>query len=174
MRIFYGRCMQSLFSSHRMNICGSIISATLLGIGFYVEYTQNLHPCVLCIMQRIVWFILGVVLLGASVQNPARRGTQIYGWLTLLFASIGIFWAGRQIWLESIPHLSTNLCLPGFSYLISHFPLKTNLSMLFRGSESCGEVEWIFWGWSIARWSCVWFVLFAALGIGQIGWGKKG
>jgi disulfide bond formation protein DsbB len=159
-------------SARRINILGALVAAVLLGVGFYLAWSKNLNPCLLCLLQRWVFALLMFLLLVASVHNPKRRGIQMYGFLTLFVAGAGIFLASRQVWLQSQLQAPADICLPEFSYVMSHLPLKQVFSVMVKGADHCGSVEWMFWGWSIAAWSLMCFVLFAVLGIFQIKWAR--
>ncbi|MGQ0656851.1 MAG: disulfide bond formation protein B, partial [Chromatiales bacterium] len=39
-------------------------------------------------------------------------------------------------------------------------PVTETLRKVFRGSGECAEVDWTFFGLSIAEWSLLWFALF--------------
>lgn len=120
-------------------------------------------------LQRGIYVLLGITLFAAIVPHNPRMSTRIaYGILTLLIAMIGIFLAGRQVWLQSQPALPTEICLPGFAYMVQRLPLTQALRLMLLGADNCGVVTWRLWGWSIAHWSLVWFIAFALQGIGQL------
>jgi len=155
-------------SSRTINLLGAFLGILLLAVGIYLECTENLHPCSLCLLQRGVFILMIILLLSAFLHNPKYRGIQIYGSLTLFTAVLGIFLAGRQVWLQSLPRAPAEICMPGFSYIISHLPLHQALSAMLMGSDNCGVVDWTVWGWSIAHWSLLWFIVFGLLGIFQM------
>ena len=154
-------------SARIVNLGGAFTSTLLVASSFYLEYVLYLQPCSLCILQRILYILLAAILLLAYLHHPKQRGIQVYGSLTLFLASLGVFLAGRQVWLQSLPHAPTEICLPGFSYIISHLPLHQALSAMLLGSDNCGVVDWTVCGWSLACWSLLFFILFCLLGIYQ-------
>jgi disulfide bond formation protein DsbB len=154
-------------SSRKLNLFAALTSVLLLVAGIYLECTENLQPCSLCVLQRGVFVLLSILLFGAFLHNPKQRGIRVYGAFTLLIAGLGVLLAARQVWLQSLPHARAEVCMPGFSYLLSHLPLNQALSAILMGSDHCGVVDWTLWGWSIARWSLLWFMLFGLFGIFQ-------
>lgn len=157
-----------LFSPRTLNLLGFLASLLLLTTGFYLQYTQNLHPCSLCLLQRGLFILLAIILLLAYLLKPKQPGIKIYGFFTLLVAVLGALLAGRQTWLQLQPHAPTDICMPGFSYILAHIPLTQALQAMLQGSDNCGVVDWTFLSWSIARWSLLCFILFGLLGVFQM------
>ncbi len=156
------------FSSRNLNLFAALVSVLLLAAAICLACIENLRPCSLCLLQRGVFILLSILLFTAFLHNPGQRGVRVYGALTLLIAVLGSFLAGRQVWLQSLPHAPTEICMPGFSYILSHLPLDQALCAMLMGSDDCGVIDWTLWGWSLARWSLVWFVLFGLFGIFQV------
>jgi disulfide bond formation protein DsbB len=155
-------------SSRIINLLGALIGIALLAVSIYLECVKNLHPCSLCLLQRAAFVLLTLILLIAVLHNPKQRGIQIYGFFTLLLAASGAFLAGRQVWLQTLPHAPTDVCMPGFSYIIAQLPLNQAVSAMLMGSDNCGTVDWALWGWSLARWSLLGLVIFGILGVLQM------
>lgn len=142
-----------------------LISAVLLGYGYYLQYVAGIEPCPLCIMQRLAFFAVLIICLAAAVHAPAKRGIRIYAGLSLLTTGIGAAIAGRQVWLQHLPPDQVPQCGPGLEYMLEVFPLFEALRMILTGSGECAEVDWTFLGLSIAQWSLGWFIV---LGLGSL------
>ncbi|MFP8967654.1 disulfide bond formation protein B [Pokkaliibacter sp. CJK22405] len=136
----------------------------LLAIAFYIEYGMGMEPCPLCLMQRIVFGVVGLVCLAAFIHNPQSRGLKVYGGLTLLVALMGIGLAGRQLWLQSLPADQVPACGPGIYFMLERFPFSKTLETMIMGSGDCAEVQ-KFWGLSIPLWSLFGFIGCALAGI---------
>ena len=145
------------------NFFVALCCASLLGFAYYSQYVDYLDPCPLCIFQRVVFFSIGVIALLAAIQNPARTGQVVYGWLLVASASIGGMIAGRHIWLQSLPPDQVPECGPGLNYMLDNFPITEVLSTVLRGSGSCAEVIWSFFGMSMPMWTMVWYVGFGLI-----------
>lgn len=126
----------------------------VLLFSFYSQYILGLQPCPLCLMQRACVFIL-LVLMSLSLRTLKRARA-----LTLIecfIACAGLFFALRQLWLQSLPEGSAPACMPGLDILIRYFPMKDVLHALLWGSGDCAESVWSFLGLSMAGWSACYF-----------------
>lgn len=139
--------------------------AGLLGFGYYLQFMQNLEPCPLCILQRLVFMGLGLTFLLGAVVGPGRTGTRIVAGLGVLFAALGAGIAGRQVWLQSLPADQVPACGPGLDYMLGNFPFLKTVSMVLRGSGECAENAWQFLGLGIAAWALAWFAVLGILSI---------
>lgn len=117
----------------------------------------SLHPCHLCIFQRLLFMIL--VLIGGvaawQVSQPIGRWA---GMLSLPVAASGVAVATYQSWLQAQPP-GTVSCSAGQPGLIEQFVewLGERLPQLFMATGFCEEAElWIF-GLSLANWALVAF-----------------
>lgn len=137
----------------------------LLGFAFYLEKVEGLTPCPLCILQRIVYALIGIIFIIAAIQNPKTLGKSIYGLLIFIVSGMGIALAWRQIYLEQIPAAARPACTPSLDFLLNNLPLTKVLSTILTGSGECGEVSWRFLGMSLAEWSLLGFIVLMALGI---------
>lgn len=153
------------FSYRTLNLLGSLVAILLLAFAVYVEYAQGLNPCSLCILQRLVYAFLGIMLFLVFLCYPKRLWMRIFGLFTILIALLGAFLAGRQVWLQLQPHATAEICMPGFSYIIAHLPWQQALQAMLQGADNCDVVDWVFLGWSMARWSLLCFIGFMLLGI---------
>ncbi|WP_299939735.1 disulfide bond formation protein B [uncultured Microbulbifer sp.] len=137
----------------------------LLGFAFYLEYAHGLEPCKLCITQRVMLLGVGLVSLIAFLHNPDTIGRRVYGLLVSIWALGGLYFAGRQLWLQSLPEDQVPACGPGISYMLEAFPVADVLGALLTGDGNCAEVLWTMMGLSIPGWSALGFtglVLFGA------------
>lgn len=139
----------------------------LLGAAFYLEYVEGLEPCPLCITQRVMLLSAGLVSLIAFLHNPAAGGRRIYGLLVSLSALGGLYFSGRQLWLQSLPDDQVPACGPGITYMIDAFPMLDVLETLLKGDGNCAEVHWTLLGLSIPGWTALGFVGLILLGVWQ-------
>jgi len=126
----------------------------------YLQHVVGLEPCPMCIVQRYVMVLMGLVaLLGASVSG--RKTSLVIGSLLVLLAGSGAYVAARQTWLQWYPPEVVS-CGRDFYGMIETFPLQRAIPMIFKGGGDCSKVDWTFLGGSIANWS---FVAFVGLGL---------
>jgi disulfide bond formation protein DsbB len=143
------------------SLCG--VCLAMLGFGLYLQISQNLNPCPMCIVQRYALFFVAIVagLAGASSKNIVRVPFVA---LLLIGAGFGAFVAARQSWLQWYPPQVAS-CGRDFYGMIETFPLQRAIPMIFKGSGDCSKVDWTFLGGSIANWSFVCFVMISLLAL---------
>ncbi len=129
-----------------------------MAFGFYLQYAQGLEPCVLCMVQRLFFILLGLTALGAVIHNSSRVGTRIYAFFAALFSACGAGIAGRQIWLQHLPPDKVPECGPDLFFMLETYPLTEALMTALKGTGDCAEVVWTFLGFSIPEWAIVVFI----------------
>jgi disulfide bond formation protein DsbB len=135
----------------------------LLGFGLYLQHEVGLEPCPMCIVQRYAMIALAVVAAIAAAL-PGPRSHRWLGGVALLVAAFGAFVAARQSWLQWYPpEIAT--CGRDFYGMIESFPLQRAIPMIFKGSGDCTAIDWTFLGGTIANWSFLWFLAFAAVAL---------
>ncbi len=139
----------------------------LILTGLYMQYQMDLHPCALCITQRIFIIATGLLALLAFLHHPRCLGLRIYASLGILTAVIGGGFSSRQLWLQSLPPDQAPACGPGLEYMIENFPLAEAFQLLLRGDGNCAEVAWTFLGISIPGWTLVAFIGLVLMNIWQ-------
>jgi protein dithiol:quinone oxidoreductase len=152
-------------SQRSVVISGFLACAGLMAAALYFQHVMKLEPCPLCILQRVVVTILGLVFLVMAVHNPQHWGRRVYGVVTVLLSALGLAVAGRHVWLQHLPADQVPTCGPGLDYMLDNFPMGKTLEMVFRGSGECAEVGWTFLAFSIPEWLLVVFVGFALMGL---------
>jgi disulfide bond formation protein DsbB len=150
----------------RIQSFNALITLWVLLASFYFQYVLGLHPCPLCIMQRICLFmLLGVM--GLSFRS--KRKAHFICFAQVFFASAGLFFSLRQLWLQSLPATNVPACMPGLDILIRYFPLKTVARTLFWGAGDCAEVTWSLWGISMPGWGALYFLFMIFMGCFLVG-----
>ncbi|EAQ65711.1 disulfide bond formation protein B [Marinomonas sp. MED121] len=137
-------------------------SFALLGVAFYMEYQMGLEPCPLCMLQRIMFFMLGVIAL-ISFFHKSNPALKYYALGITTFAVLGAALSIRHLYLQNLPEEQLPACLPGLSYMVEVFPWQEILSAMVMGTGECGDVLWTFLGLSIPGWTLVAFAGIAIL-----------
>ena len=118
-----------------------------LGYALYSQYYHGDDPCPLCIAQRIIYLIIGVIALLALIVNCKKLGNYIYGILTLGFAGFGIKVAAHHVWLQSLPQDQWPAsCGMPLEILYKRVPLSGFLHTILSGSAECAAVTWTIFG----------------------------
>ncbi|MDO5653221.1 MAG: disulfide bond formation protein B [Brachymonas sp.] len=144
-------------------IAGAIFGS--LAFGMYLQYAVGLVPCPMCIVQRYVFVLLGLLaLVGALFPSPKAH---VWTYIAMIpMAVAGAFVAARQSWLQWNPP-AVSSCGRDFYGMIEQLPLSRALPMIFAGSGDCTKVDWTFLGGTIANWA---FVCFVAVIITSMAW----
>ncbi|MGH8477771.1 MAG: disulfide bond formation protein B [Methylococcales bacterium] len=142
---------------------GFLACATMLGIAVYFQFVEKLEPCPLCITQRILVFLVGIVFLAGAIQNPRETGIRVYAVVGALVALAGASVSTRHVWIQHLPPDQVPECGPGLEYVFMHFPFTKTLEFMLSGTGECAEVSWVFLGMSMPAWTLVGFIMLALL-----------
>lgn len=144
------------------------IACTLMMLAAaYMEHVMKMIPCSLCITQRGFVVLTGLLALAAAIHNPARTGHRIYAILGIISPILGACFAGRQLWLQSLPADQVPACGPGLAYMFEVFPFMEALQLLLQGDGNCAHVDKIL-GLSLAVWTFMAFIGLAVVGLYQL------
>jgi len=135
----------------------SLISVLVVGYSLYFEHYLNLSPCVLCLMQRYCTATIALLAFLASRRVDKR------GWLALMvtlmcFSLLGVYFAGRQLWLHSLPPESVPSCMPSLDTLVHYFPWQAVLEAIFLGTGDCAHEQYQVLGLSLPAWGLIYFI----------------
>lgn len=133
----------------------------------YMEHVLKMIPCSLCITQRGFVVLTGVLALIAFAHNPQITGRRIYASAGIVSALLGAAFAGRQLWLQSLPADQVPACGPGLAYMFEVFPFMDALKLLLAGDGNCAHVDKIF-GLSLALWTLIAFNFLAGINLYQV------
>lgn len=127
----------------------------LVGFGLELQAMLHLAPCPLCIFQRLLYLVVGVVALAGVLLPVGRRfWASLIGALSML----GIGVAAYQTWMQAFPELA-NECSYSNPNLIERLVdwLGMQYPPLFLATGFCTSKEWVFLGLSMANWSVLVF-----------------
>ncbi len=119
---------------------------------------MDLHPCHLCIFQRLLFMLLVLVGLLAAWRTD-RSGGRFAGLLALPLASGGAGVASYQSWLQAQPPGSMT-CVAGEPGLIERLVewLGQQFPALFLATGFCEEAELRLLDLTLANWALVAFI----------------
>ena len=143
-------------------LAGFLLCAALIAAALYFQLVAGLAPCPLCILQRVAFIAVGVILLFGFLHNPRGWGLRVYGGLAGIAALLGVAVAARHVWLQNLPAGQVPECGPGLTFMLEAFPLQKALDLILRGSGECAEVQWTLFGLTMPGWSLLWLVVLAA------------
>lgn len=138
----------------------------------YLQYYKGINPCALCIVQRFVFGMVGLVFfMGIFAKTTFLR--FLVGILGSLFSLAGITLAGRQVWLQHFPNEATGNCDVGVTYMLKALPLDQVISKIYSGGAECTHVDWEFLNMTLAQWSLVGFIICLLFCLWQLKFSKN-
>lgn len=129
-----------------INLGVFLVCVITIGIVLYMEHVMLLSPCGLCITQRVFVIFCGFTCLISAVHNPGPHGQKLYAFAAASMCIFGMYFAGRQIWLQHLPEDQVPACGPGLTYIFDNFPFMETLSFLLVGDGNCAEVHFRLFG----------------------------
>ncbi|MGZ4959454.1 MAG: disulfide bond formation protein B [Methylomonas sp.] len=153
------------FNSRICFFLGFTACISLLAVGAYLQFVEELEPCPLCISQRLAILATGVLFLIAAVHN---RGRKIYAILIGLAALSGASISARHVWLQHLPKDQVPECSPGLEYVFQNFPLADTIKLMLTGTGECANVDWTMLGLAIPAWTLIAFLGLAGFALLQI------
>lgn len=152
--------MRLLFTPRGLFVATGLTAVGLVAGGIYLQQTMNIAACPLCILQRMLYLLLGLEAVSACIFAATgwlRRAASLIMAATALTGA-GI--AGYQTWLQRFARgVSCTADQPWWEVFVnwagSHWPL------VFEASGLCSEAGWKFLGLSIAEWSLIAFTAMA-------------
>lgn len=151
-------------TNRKIQIQAFLACVVLLASGYYLQYVQNIQPCPLCLLQRLVFMALGLVFLIAAIHNPKPFGRLCYSTLSGLLALLGVSLAVRHIWVQQHPESKIQVCVPGYQYVLQNFPWHQIVSFFLASAENCSKIVPV-WGISIPIWSLLAFLGFFGISV---------
>lgn len=123
--------------------------------GMELQNLVRLAPCPLCIFQRLVYMVIGLVALLGAI---APAGRLLWSALIAGLAAGGMAVAGYQSWMQAFPHLATE-CSYSDPNAIERLVdwLGMAWSSMFLATGFCTGRDWEFLGLSMANWSLLMF-----------------
>jgi len=144
-----------------------IISAILL-TSIYFQVVDGIMPCPLCTLQRLTFGLLGILFLIGLITHRKTCLRKLINSLCGLVALLGVFLAGRQVWLQHFPSTDTSECGVSLQYMMQVLPMNEVIQKIFTGSAECTQRGWEFLQLNMAEWALMFFIGFTLLAIGLL------
>lgn len=135
-----------------------LVSLGAVGLAALAQYQFDMQPCPWCVLQRLIYIVVGVLaLLGAVLSNTPRR---LAVGLSFLAALWGIVTALYQQ-LHAVNEASCDLSMA--ERFIAWLKLDQLLPQLFVAYASCADAAVSVLHIPFAVWSCILFALLSVL-----------
>ena len=159
--------LEKFLSYRLLNIYAFVFICTIIIFAGYAQLHENLEPCPLCVMQRVLFAILGIFFLFGSLYIAEKPGRQILHGIIFIFGILGIAVASRHIYLQHLPADLAPSCGPGLNFIVKNLPPGEALRIMFMGTGECAKVDWYFLGLTMPEWSLLCFIFLNTLNIRQ-------
>jgi len=137
-----------------------LLAMTALGLeltALYFQYVLELDPCVLCVYERTA--VAGILLAGLIGAIGPRVG--LLRWLGytlwLVSAGWGLYLAMKHVGIQIGEIDLTCTYMADFP---SWAPLDQWWPEVFLPTGLCGDVQWVFLGWTMPQWMMVVYALY--------------
>jgi disulfide bond formation protein DsbB len=133
-------------------VCFAAVAAALVS-----QYAFDMQPCPRCILQRVIFFVLGVLCVaGAATAAPAAR-KGIAG-AAFVLAGLG---AAAAVWQHAVAAKSTSCALTLADKVLTALRVESIAPWLFEVKATCADAAVSMLGLPYEYWSLGLFVLLA-------------
>jgi len=155
--------MQNFLTFKRINLLGALLSFLLVGLALTIQTQFDLEPCPLCVSQRIVFILIGLLFLVFSFLNPTRLIKFIHLVSLLVVNIVGIVFAIKHILIQGKWITVPAECGIDLDYMFENFPIREAFSLLFKGTGDCSEIDWLFLGLSLPQLALIAYIMLCVL-----------
>lgn len=135
----------------------------LIGGGVYLQWVDPVFvvPCHMCVFQRYLYIIIGVIaLLAAMFAKNSRKTIPFFSVIIFAISIVGAYVSGVQSWIQRAV-AEDGVCQIGgddiYTFVVENSPLTELLPIVFKAEGNCNDPGWIFLNLSIANWSFIAF-----------------
>ena len=144
----------------RSNIFAALLSFLMIVAALWIQLTYQLEPCPLCITQRIIFIVLGLLFV-FFVWLPLNFFVRIIYLLAIGITSIvGLIFSVRHVLIQQKYITVPAECGIDLDYMFENFPLMEAFNLLFQGTGDCSKVDWTFYGLSLPMMAFLGYLFF--------------
>jgi len=132
----------------------------LVALAVIIQKKFNLEPCPLCITQRIIFMVLGLVFLINAFIKPTYLTRRLSLVILSITSIIGMVFSSKHILIQSKAIDVPNECGVDLNYMFENFPFSKALNLLFKGTGDCSHIDWTFLSLTIPQWALIGFITF--------------
>jgi disulfide bond formation protein DsbB len=137
---------------------GLLIALIMLGGALYLQITEFVLPCLLCVYLRVTTILYGITSLIAVLYLPQRWGRKMYLRLFLLYSLLGIVVSVYLLWIQMQPAAGGMSCGQGAGATLINWPFGETLTLLFSSYGDCVDVPWTGFGLTLPMLSLLSFI----------------
>lgn len=148
-------------SARLLHLLIAVVSFGAVGAALFTQYHWNMQPCPWCILQRLIFLVIGALALVAAAVGPGGLARLLGGLVALLGAG-GI---AAALWQHFVAAKSPSCDMTLADRIVGFFKLDTRLPAVFEVRANCSEAATTLLGLPYEFWS---LALFAALALGAL------
>ncbi|MBS1155588.1 MAG: hypothetical protein H6R07_1512 [Proteobacteria bacterium] len=127
----------------------SLFCAATIGFALYLQNTEFLSPCPLCIFQRVGFIVTGFLALLAALF-PLQRLNWFWPMLITVSAGAGAAVSLRHVQIQYfLDPKQLASCGPGLDYLLQTQPWLQVFRDVLSGHGECAVIDWSLFGLSL-------------------------
>jgi len=128
----------------------------MIGAALYLQHYKDLLPCPLCVIQRYIFLVIGIVsLIAASAGKP-----KVWGGVAMLAALAGLATVGKHLYVLAHPGLSCGI--DPMETFLNKIPTAVYLPWIFKADGLCEDARDTLLGLSVPQWSALGFAIVTA------------
>ncbi len=152
-----------LATNRRLLLLIAFLSFAAVGVALVSQYAFDMPPCAYCVLQRLIYLVIGVVCLLTALGGGVLR--RLGALLGLALAASGI-WAAWYQYTVASKLLS---CAQTFAdRFIGSLGLDTHLPQVFGAYATCADAVVKILGVEYALWSLALFAILALLSLSAL------
>jgi protein dithiol:quinone oxidoreductase len=155
--------MKNLTTFSKVNLFGAILSFVMIGAALLIQLIYQLEPCPLCITQRIIFIVIGLIFVFFLFfkHNPLTRIIHLLMLGTVSIA--GVIFSVRHIMIQEKWITVPAECGIDLDYMFENFPLTQAMNLLFKGTGDCSTIDWSFIGITLPQLALMGYLLFLTI-----------
>lgn len=148
-------------------LAGSALLLEFIALNF--QYIMGLEPCVMCVYQRAAVAGIMISALPAMIA-PKLIVARILSYVIWLTSSIwGLIIAFEHVQMQNPENFMLAMSCDVYPNFPSWFAIHQWFPNIFEARGTCGDIDWIFLGYSMPQWMVVCFSLYTLLAVIIIG-----
>ncbi len=142
----------------------ALFAFTVVGIALVSQHYFDMQPCPWCIVQRMLFSLIGFVALLGAVW-PHRRARRPHFLATLVISFLAVLGAASAFWQQVFAAKSSSCHRTAADIIVGFTQLDVVLPEIFQARASCADASVSVLGVPYAIWSLIAFVIVASVAL---------
>jgi disulfide bond formation protein DsbB len=142
----------------------ALASAAAVASALVSQHVFEMQPCPWCVLQRLVFVLIGLVAVAGAVAATPRRRAVAWG-AGALVGALALAGAAAALWQHFVAASSASCDLTLADRIMSGTGLDMAMPQVFAAFASCADAKVLLLGVPYEFWS---LALFAAIGVAAV------